>query len=173
MGDLSSSVPITHFPHPDVVKVAVRKAIDDAHWLYVEAYGEKDNKNTTCTIEPQLPTNQQAVRDLSSPVVLKVGSDCSGMETYLMALSNFGMKYDHVFSSDSDPKIREFIRENFKPKVLFDDVRQRNNRALQKGMDLYVAGFPCQPFSIAGHQKGFDDERGKIVSYGRRHIHQI
>ena len=66
-GTYRPPVPITHFPHPDVVKVAVRKAIDDAHWLYVEVYGEKDNKNTTCTIEPQLPTNQQAVRDQSSP----------------------------------------------------------------------------------------------------------
>ena len=47
-----------------------------------------------------------------------------------------------------------------------------DNRALQKGMDLYVAGFPCQPFSIAGHQKGFDDERGKIVNYVLRHIQQ-
>ena len=29
-------------------------------------------------------------------------------------------------------------------------------------IDLLSAGFPCQSFSNAGDNKGFDDERGKL-----------
>lgn len=31
-----------------------------------------------------------------------------------------------------------------------------------KHIDIVVAGFPCQAFSIAGYRKGFDDERGVL-----------
>mmetsp|Transcript_54883 Transcript_54883/g.172195 ORF Transcript_54883/g.172195 Transcript_54883/m.172195 type:complete len:326 (-) Transcript_54883:67-1044(-) len=50
--------------------------------------------------------------------------------------------------------------ENFPPKIFFDDLTVRNNSTAPKA-DLYVAGFPCQPFSTAGLQQGFNDARGR------------
>ena len=39
-------------------------------------------------------------------------------------------------------------------------------------VDLYMSGFPCQPFSLAGYQQGFKDEKGRgtIVNYVLEYI---
>ena len=58
-----------------------------------------------------------------------------------MALTNMGFKYRHMFSSDSDFVVKNLIKDNFPAEVFYDDIRGRNNRALEKNMDLYVAGF--------------------------------
>merc|ERR1719150_1636636 len=49
---------------------------------------------------------------------------------------------------------------NYPPKIFFDDLTKRDNTKAPAA-DLYVAGFPCQPFSTAGLQQGFSDARGR------------
>jgi len=77
-----------------------------------------------------------------------------------MALRNLGVPIDHVFSCDVNRHAKTTIMENFPPKIFFDDLTIRNNSTAPK-TDLYVAGFPCQPFSTAGLQQGFADARGR------------
>mmetsp|Transcript_33737 Transcript_33737/g.85291 ORF Transcript_33737/g.85291 Transcript_33737/m.85291 type:complete len:344 (+) Transcript_33737:3-1034(+) len=54
---------------------------------------------------------------------------------------------------------------------MYEDVTARDN-AEAPHCDLYVAGFPCQAFSVAGLQQGFKDKRGrgKIFFFVRDYI---
>jgi DNA-cytosine methyltransferase len=88
------------------------------------------------------------------------------METPVMALKKLKVPYTHTFSCDIDKKVKAQIMANFSPGKWFDDLMTRNNRLpCTPSVDLYVAGFPCQPFSGCGLQKGFKDKRG-MVFYG-------
>lgn len=42
---------------------------------------------------------------------------------------------------------------------IWDDIQTFNGKEWNGCIDVITAGFPCQPFSQAGHQKGEDDER--------------
>ena len=91
----------------------------------------------------------------------KIGTDCSGVEAPIEALKILGVNYSHEFSSEIDPKCIKLIKEHYHPKVLYEDLYSRDNRKAKK-VNLYICGFPCQPFSLAGYRRGTDDAKGVV-----------
>ena len=95
-----------------------------------------------------------------------VGTDCTGIGTPILALKNLKVDFVHEFASDIDEGARKMIKANLNPKILFGDVEKRDNKTAPD-CDLYIAGFPCQPFSDAGLHQGVEDEkgRGKVIEH--------
>ena len=81
-----------------------------------------------------------------------------GIGGFHQALSNVG--FECVFACDINAKCRSIYKENYnmEPK---SDIRDIIIKDIPK-FDILCAGFPCQAFSKAGKQNGFNDDRGNL-----------
>ncbi len=76
------------------------------------------------------------------------------------SLLSHGLKGECVFASDIDEQCRRAYAANF-GQWPFGDITAIDAESIPDH-DVLLAGFPCQPFSIIGSAKGFEDTRGTL-----------
>ena len=98
------------------------------------------------------------VAPTSEPTRWRCADFFSGIGGFHIAARNLG--HQVVFACDIDKNARTAYSHNFDitpagdiSELQPDDVPDH---------DLLLAGFPCQPFSIIGQRKGFQDPRGSL-----------
>lgn len=70
----------------------------------------------------------------------------------------FGNQIETVFACEWDEAAQKTYRANFKmPQLIAGDIREVKKTEVPE-FDICLAGFPCQAFSLAGKQLGFDDD---------------
>ena len=93
-------------------------------------------------------------------IALRVASLFSGIGGIDLGFQQAG--FEIVWANEFDKDAAKTYRHNFGPDYLVEaDIRSVDPGAIPD-FDVLVAGFPCQPFSVAGLKKGFEDTRGTL-----------
>lgn len=98
----------------------------------------------------------------------KVGSLYAGVGGICQGFINAGMQLE--WANEFDKFACVTYRNNFDHTLYEGDIFDLEPENLAK-IDILAGGFPCQPFSIAGYRKGFEDKRGnhffRITQYAK------
>ncbi len=90
---------------------------------------------------------------------MRVGSLFAGVGGIDLGFEKAGFKT--VWANEMDSYAAETFKANFDCELVVDDIRNVNVEHIPD-IDILVAGFPCQAFSVAGYRKGFEDDRGNV-----------
>jgi DNA (cytosine-5)-methyltransferase 1 len=114
--------------------------------------------NTNLVIQPVVEAPKNIVVEPSPK--LRMIDLFAGTGAFTHAFEQTG-KVTCVFANDMMESSKKMYDENFRHKLTLQDLNTVKVEDIP-AHDILTGGFPCQPFSIAGKQEGFEDERSNV-----------
>ena len=142
----------------DNIKQLVDKAVEEKL---------KELKNKKLIVEDEeVIVNTEVMQQENQTNPVKYIDLFSGMGSFHYSFQKLGFKC--VMASDIYNPAKNNYKKNYNIDVLGDicDIEPSGIESY----DILCAGFPCQPFSQAGHHKGFEDSRGTMFSQVMRFV---
>ena len=65
--------------------------------------------------------------------------------------------FETIAFCEKDKFCQQVLRKHWNDIKIYDDIRDIKGSTIKA--DIITGGFPCQPFSVAGKQRGTDDDR--------------
>ena len=95
-------------------------------------------------------------------VAIKHLDFCSGIGGWAIAFRELGINTIAFCEIDKYP--RQVLQKNFPNIPIFNDLKELTYEDIKErtgvdGIDILTCSYPCQPFSVAGKQKGEEDPR--------------
>lgn len=69
------------------------------------------------------------------------------------------MGWTNVFQVEKDEWCQSILAKQFPSTERYNDIKEFSGEKYRGSIDIISGGFPCQPFSVAGKQKGKSDDR--------------
>ena len=104
------------------------------------------------------------------PDVILTGSDCSGLGTDEECYKELGLSTKCMFACEKERNMRKYLSAlHGHPPLFYTDITIRD---VSIECDIYTAGYPCQPWSLAGKGGGLNDTRGMPCIHGLEYIRE-
>jgi len=147
-------------------KLTIKELIDYCKLKNIKGYSGKNKKdiiNLISKFEYQNNNNSNIKVDLifnenkNISMKYKLVELFAGTGAFTLAFHNTN-KAECVFANDFANSSKYIYDMNFQHKLILKDINDIHVSEIPVH-DILTAGFPCQPFSIAGNKKGFEDTR--------------
>jgi len=81
----------------------------------------------------------------------------SGIGGFSLALEKVG--FTTIGFCERDEYCRLLLQKHWKGVKIHNDIKKLEAKDIEERVEILTGGFPCQPYSVAGKQKGTDDDR--------------